>query len=185
MSGNEESNMVQGLVLQAARSGWQWIDFSVDILGQSTGEIRSRRTGLELLALGRIEDALARRASLGGPLVECLASLVRRRVQVQGKGASRLEWVGHTVKTELVRHVGGFVAVQDCLSLDGHGTGLLALVVTVVGAQARVGMVSLGDDLVGPLVQGLLELTVQHLHDAVGTRVVMNGTTGSMKRWIC
>lgn len=158
--------------------------FSLAILGQSAGEVGSGWTGLELLTLGREKDALARGASLGGSLIEGLAGLVRRRVQVQGQGTGRLEWVGHTVEAELVRHVGGFVAVQDRLSLDGHGTGLLALVITVVRAQARVWVVGLGDDLVGPLVQGLFELAVQHLHDAVGTRVIMNGTTGSKKRWI-
>lgn len=152
--------------------------FSLDILGQGAGEVGCRWTGLELLTLGRVKDTFARGASLGGPLVEGPTGLEGGRVQVQGQGAGCLEWVGHTVETQLVRHVGGLVTVQDRLSLDGHGAGLPVLVVTVVRAQARVGMVDLGNDLVRPLVECLFELAVQHLHDTVGTRVVVDSTTG-------
>lgn len=143
------------------------------VRGQGTLEIRSRGTGLELLALGRVEDTLARGPGLGRALVEGLAVVIRRRVQMQRQRTGGLEWVGNSVETDVVGHVGDVVAAHDCVSLDGHGLGLL-FVITVVTAQTRVSVFGIVDDLVRPVVLGLLQFAIKDLHDAVGASMVMD-----------
>lgn len=150
--------------------------------GQGTLLICGRRTGLELLALGRVENTFARGASLGRALVEGLAVVIRRSVEVQRQGAGGLEGVGHPVETNGVGHVGDLVAVQGGFTLDGHGFGLVPFVITVIAAQTGVGVLRVVDDLVGPVVLGFLELTIKDLHDAVGASMVMD-STGKRKKW--
>ena len=145
-------------------------------VGQGTLQIGSRWTGLELLPLGRVKDTFARGTGLRGAFVKGLANIIRRGVQVQRDGSLSTKRIGNGMETQLVMHIGNGISLEEGLLLDGHGLGLLSFIITVIAAQTGVGAAILCDDLVGPVVESLLQLSVKDLHEAVRAGMVMDST---------
>jgi len=144
-------------------------------------QIGSRWTGIDLLALGRVEDTFARGAGLGGALVKGLADLIGRGVQVQRDGSLGAKRVCNGVQTELVVHVCDSVSLEEGLLFDGHDLGLF-FVITVVTALTRVSAFTLVNDLIRPVVKGFFQLAIKDLHETVGTRMVMNSAGNNKEK---
>lgn len=93
---------------------------------------------------------------------------------MQGNRTLGLEGVGDGVETKVVVHIGDGIPLQKGLLFDGHGGGFL-VVIAVVTAHARVGIVGVVDNTFGPVVEGLLQLAVKDFHEAVGAGMVVDG----------
>ena len=78
------------------------------------------------------------------------------------------------MKAQIVVHVGDGVPLEEGLLLDGHCGGFF-VVIAIITSHTRVGVVGVIDDSFGPVVEGLLQLAIKDLHQAVGAGVVVNG----------
>lgn len=96
---------------------------------------------------------------------------------MQRHGSHILKGVGHGMETQLVMHVRNGILLEIGHLVDLHGgTLFLVFVITVITTHTRVRIVTLTLDPVWPVVEGLVQLAVKDLHEAVGAGMVMDGT---------